>query len=401
MKINIVGGGIGGLIAALCLARGSAGNQTAHEITVFEQGRDDALTGGGAGIQLSPNAMHVMSHLDLSLDELATEPAAGSLRHYRTGELYYRSPMGQAYLSLYGASYLHVHRADLVRFLQNAARSRGVRLCFSSRVTGYEQDAERVRIQLTDDSWHEADLLIGADGLHSVVRAAGQDARFTGQIAWRGLVQASLLADGLLPYEANVWLGPGQHFVAYYVRGGRWVSFVGVQEGWQQIDAQNLPQAAAMADVRAAFAGWHPLVQAILQACTDCQLWSLFDRPPLATWAEGRVVLLGDACHPMLPFMAQGAAMAMEDAYVLAYALQNQPNLPVALATYEEERKARVHRLYVLSRRNARLFHAKTVWARALRSLQFTVARALPELAQRHLGRIYGFNVTKRKHKNE
>lgn len=390
-KIGIAGAGIGGLTAALCLAKTGL-----TDIVIFEQTEGDA--GGGAGIQLSPNAMHVMKSLNLSLEAIATEPEAGSLRHYQTGRLYYRSPMAN-YASLYGAPYLHVYHGDLVGLLRQTAVARGVQVRQGTKVTGYEQDADEVRLQLSDGSLQAADLLVGADGIHSTVRGTGRDAVFTGQFAWRGLVAASRLPPGLVPPEANVWLGPGQHFVAYHVRGGRWINFVAVQEDKHQTDSCQLPQPANMAEVCTAFAGWHEAVQAIIAACESCQLWALFDRKPLANWVDGRVVLLGDACHPMLPFMAQGAAMAMEDAYTLASALQNQRTLAVALACYEQRRQPRVRRLYQLSRQNRHLFHADNVRTRALRGLQFALARALPALPQRQLAMIYGFNVTQQEMK--
>ena len=197
---------------------------------------------------------------------------------------------------------------------------------------------------------------------------------------------------------ANIWLGPGRHFVAYYLRRGQLVNFVAVEERGQWIQ-ESWSQQADIAEVRRAYDGWDPVVGAILDGCRQAFLWGLFDRTPLPRWSKGRAVLLGDACHPMLPFQAQGAAMAIEDGHVLARHCEaardgGLPRLEAALQAYQRQRQPRTTAMQRASRSNAGLFHAATVAARGKRRLMLGIARLFPRAAQARLDAIYGLDVT-------
>lgn len=354
-NIGVVGGGIGGLTAALCLARAG------HNVQVFEQTDESVAT--GAGIQVSPNAARVLHHLGLQ-DALMTKgflPKATQMRSWRSGRVISETTLGDVALKRYGAPYYHIHRADLMDMLVSAVSAEPtIRLNVSSKITNFSQDATGVRL-VAGEHEHQVDLLIGADGIHSSVRAClwgDQQADFTGNVAWRMLVPVNRLPEGLIAPNATVWWGPGKHFVHYLVKGGDYVNCVCVVEKaeWQ---AESWVAAGSMSELQADFAGWHDTIQQLLDQTDDGTLfkWGLFDRAPMQTWGIGRVSLLGDACHPTLPFMAQGAAMAIEDAAVLANCFSNGADVVAALRRYEDLRKARTAGVQRGSRRNATVFH--------------------------------------------
>lgn len=354
-NIGVVGGGIGGLTAALCLARAG------HNVQVFEQTDESVAT--GAGIQVSPNAARVLHHLGLQ-DALMTKgflPKATQMRSWRSGRVISETTLGNVALERYGAPYYHIHRADLMDMLVSAVSAEPtIRLNVSSRITNFSQDATGVRL-VAGEHEHQVDLLIGADGIHSSVRAClwgDQQADFTGNVAWRMLVPVNRLPEGLIAPNATVWWGPGKHFVHYLVKGGDYVNCVCVVEKaeWQ---AESWVAAGSMSELQADFAGWHDTIQQLLDQTDDGTLfkWGLFDRAPMRTWGIDRVSLLGDACHPTLPFMAQGAAMAIEDAAVLANCFSNGADVVAALRRYEDLRKARTAGVQRGSRRNATVFH--------------------------------------------
>ena len=354
-NIGVVGGGIGGLTAALCLARAG------HNVQVFEQTDESVAT--GAGIQVSPNAARVLHHLGLQ-DALMTKgflPKATQMRSWRSGRVISETTLGDVALERYGAPYYHIHRADLMDMLVSAVSAEPtIRLNVSSKITNFSQDATGVRL-VAGEHEHQVDLLIGADGIHSSVRAClwgDQQADFTGNVAWRMLVPVNRLPEGLIAPNATVWWGPGKHFVHYLVKGGDYVNCVCVVEKaeWQ---AESWVAAGSMSELQADFAGWHDTIQQLLDQTDDGTLfkWGLFDRAPMRTWGIDRVSLLGDACHPTLPFMAQGAAMAIEDAAVLANCFSNGADVVAALRRYEDLRQARTAGVQRGSRRNATVFH--------------------------------------------
>jgi salicylate hydroxylase len=360
----VVGGGIGGLCAALALAREGFG------VTVLEQSA--AFGDVGAGIQLSPNATRVLHHLGLEapLRAVAFLPEGTEMRGWRRGHVIATAPLGEAVRSRYGHPYYHVHRADLLGVLAQAAGADpAIRLLTGTRVESVVTDDERARVQAGGQT-HEAELLVGADGIHSRVREqlfGAQAPRFTGNVAWRGLIPADRLPPGLVRPMATAWWGPQRHFVHYYVRRGELVNCVCVveKEGWE---LESWTERGDLAELRRDFAGWHRDVQALIDAMDPqaCFRWALFDRAPMPRWSRGVATLLGDACHPTLPFMAQGAAMAIEDAAVLArFAGQGlaEGALARALLDYETVRRPRVSGIQAGSRRNATVFHLSGIRA--------------------------------------
>jgi len=390
-KIVIAGAGIGGLCTALALAKRN------FEVTVYEQ--SPQLAEVGAGLQLSPNAMHVLKALGVA-DEInarAFAPTSAVMRHYQTGKTYFTVPLGNTAAQKYGADYQHIHRADLHTVLYNACQKMNVSIHLGKGVQSYQQTPQNLSIQLSGLESLEADLLIGADGIKSKVQACmlGETpAEFTGQVAWRGVVNANKLPKGLVKPNANLWVGPGKHFVSYYLRGGELVNFVAVQErgDWQK-ESWNEP--GDINELRDTFAGWHPEVTELLNATEQCFLWALFDRKPLKQWSDQNVTLLGDACHPMLPFLAQGAAMAIEDSYALAHCLADEVDTQTALQTYQNMRLPRTRNIQLNARKNAALYHMST----PIEQAKLVVLAGLSNLglsdavAANKLDFIYAYNI--------
>ena len=362
--VLIAGGGIGGLTAALECAR------QGYAVEVFEQASE--FSDVGAGIQLSPNPNRVLLNLGLgdALEAVAFLPEGTEFRHWRTGKHLAYNPLGTTTLEKFGAPYYHIHRADLTRVLAAAAAAeRNITLHTNARVTGFSQSDTGVNLEL-ESGTHSGSVLIGADGIHSVVRTGlfgAESPTFTGNVAWRGLVPAQQLPAGLVHPVAGVWWGPGKHFVHYYVRGGELVNCVCVVEkdGWE---VESWTERGDQAELRKDFRGWHETIETLIEHMDPnaCFRWALFDRPPMKRWSEGRATLLGDACHPTLPFMAQGAAMAIEDAAILARCLTAEATVQDALLRYESLRKERTAAIQLGSRRNARVFHMRGIraWAR-------------------------------------
>ena len=362
-RIIIAGAGIGGLTAALCMARRD------WSVLVVEQA--EQFTTAGAGIQLSPNCSRVLHYLGLeqALGAHAFLPQGSQFRHWRNGRVITESPLGDAVSERYGAPYYHMHRGDLLSVLLAAAESHPhIELRTQSPVERISADQPKSGVRVEVGGRDEvAACLIGADGIHSRVRQSlwgDQQPTFTGNVAWRMLVPTSKLPEGMVRPMSTVWWGPGKHFVHYYVRGGDWVNCVCVVEktGWQ---VESWTELGELAELQQDFSGWHPHVTELIDQAdaTELYKWALFDRPPMAQWGQGRVTLLGDACHPTLPFMAQGAAMAIEDAAVLAGCIAADNDVVRALQRYENLRRQRTANIQNGSRRNARVFHLSGVAA--------------------------------------
>jgi salicylate hydroxylase len=360
-RVLIAGGGIGGLTCALALARRQM------DVHVFEQAASFGEI--GAGIQLSPNCVRVLHELGLEprLRPIAFLPEGTQMRDWKTGKLISANPLGAAAVATYGFPYYHVHRADLMGALVAHAREQpNLHLHPGARCEGFVQTERDVEIRISrenDQQRYMGALLVGADGIHSVTRSQlfGEQApRFTGNVAWRALVPVERLPEALVNPVATVWMGPGKHFVHYYVRAGALVNCVCVIEkkGWE---VESWTQRGDRSELADDFAGWHDTVRVLIDNMDPdaCYKWALFDRPPMPQWSDGRVTLLGDACHPTLPFMAQGAAMAIEDAAVLAACVGDTNDVAQALRRYESLRRARTSRIQLGSRGNARLFHLR------------------------------------------
>jgi salicylate hydroxylase len=353
ISIGVIGGGIGGLAAALSLFRAGL------DVHVYEQARD--MREIGAGIQVSPNATRILHRLGLA-EKLATtgvRPLTLRQRRWDDGRTLSSAPLGEAVEAACGAPYYQAHRADLLTALLNHFPAE--RLHVGHRLTDLIDHGNRVEAHFENGKSSIVDALVGADGIHSAVRSilfGGESPQFTGCVAYRGLVAAERLAHLKLPVEFQIWMGPGRHFVHYFVRSGRLVNFVALidQDSWTR---ESWTEQADVADVLAAFEGWHPQVRSILGAVDEAFVWGLFEHPPMEHWSAGRVTLLGDACHAMLPFWAQGAAQAIEDGAVLAACLARVGGTDIsqALRLYESLRLPRASRVQAASKENKTRFH--------------------------------------------
>jgi 2-polyprenyl-6-methoxyphenol hydroxylase-like FAD-dependent oxidoreductase len=352
-SIAIIGGGIGGIAAALSLLRAG------FDVQVYEQARSP--TEVGAGIQVSPNATRILERLGLAgeLARIGVLSEAIHQRRWQDGRTLLRSPLGRAVAEHFGAAHYQCHRGDLLFALAGALPPE--RLHLGHRLTGLIDHGDRVEARFENGARVTADMLVGADGIHSAVRGillGPESPRFTNCVAYRGMVPAERLAHLDIENTSTVWMGPGRHFVHYFVSGGRLLNFVALMDhaGWQR---ESWTDRGNLADVKAAYADWHPQIGAILGAADETFIWALFDRAPLPRWSSGRVTLLGDACHPMLPFMAQGAAQAIEDGATLAACLVRFGigDIPATLSRYEALRLPRAARLQAMSAINKQRFH--------------------------------------------
>jgi salicylate hydroxylase len=358
----IAGAGIGGLTAALALAaRG-------WEVTLVE--RRTAFSADGAGIQLSPNASRILIDLGLgpALRRAASEPTRVAIRALASGREIGAVALGAFMRERFGAPYYVIHRAELQTLLLDAVRARStIRLMMGRAVIGGRERPDRTSITVENAAGArdtlEADLAVAADGLWSRLRAAGEDWRapqYRGFAAWRATIPRTDAPAGLAGDETGLWLGRDRHVVHYPIAGGRLLNIVAVErraapvEGW----AEPGDPAELVADFAEAAA---PL-RALLAAAPAWQLWSLFDLPA-AAMRRGRLALVGDAAHPVLPFLAQGGALAIEDAAVLGGALAGAKDVAAALAAYERARLPRARRIQQAARRNGAAYHAGGVKA--------------------------------------
>jgi salicylate hydroxylase len=368
-KIAVIGGGIGGLTAALSL------RQAGFEVDIYEQAHE--LTQIGGGINMGPNAARVLRRLGLGegLDREGVRPLGTHQRRWQDGRTLQKAQLNPQCEALYGAPHITIHRADLLAVI--AAGLPPERIHLGHRLVGFAEEGDAVAAWFANGARISCDVLVGADGIHSSVRAGlfGEEApRFAGCVAYRGLVPADRIADLGLELGSQSWVGPGGHFVHYFVSRGHLLNFV----GWTEHDSWNREDwtdRATIAQALAAFEGWHPQIRRIIAASDTCFIWALFDRDPLPRWSVGRVTLLGDACHPMYPFMGQGAAQAIEDGAALAACLAVAAGDPAAaLRRYERLRLPRVTRLQDLSRANKTRFHLPDGPAQQARDAKWATA---------------------------
>ncbi len=351
LRVAILGGGLAGLAAALFLRRAGL------EVTVYEQ--TPHLREAGAGIVVPPNMVRALAPLGLvrKLEDFAVRlDAAWEFRRWQDGRVLFSQPMGDACVALYGAHCYVAHRADLLTLFQQALPPEVLRL--GRRGVEVTQRADRVELSLVTTSGAvehaEADVLIAADGIHSQVRQTltpQVDTHFSGLCAFRCLVPADSAPPMALRAVQTLWLGPGRHFVHYPISAGRWVNVVAIVPAgdWQ---VESWTAEGRVEDLAEAFDGWDPRLHQLIAAATSTRRWALFDRAPIERWTDRRIALLGDAAHAMLPFFAQGAAQAVEDAAVLGACLHKigSAAVPQALQRYEAIRRPRASQVQLMSR---------------------------------------------------
>lgn len=381
LRALVVGGGIGGLTLAIALARRGA------RVKVLEQA--EAIREVGAGIQVSPNGAVVLR----ALGQEEALVAAGAVRG-RAVQLcdHQGREVTRLDLSALDGAYYQVHRADLIGVLESGARAAGVEIELGAEVADV-RDGPAPVVTLSDGGERRADLVIGADGVHSRLRAVlnGADSPFfTGHVAWRAVIPNDL---GLGPVS-RVHMGPGRHVVSYPLRGESMINLVAVEErrGWV---AESWSQRDEPDNLRAAFAEFGAPVQEMLERVETCHLWGLFRHEVAGTWHGESIVLLGDAVHPTLPFMAQGAVMAIEDAWVLADALARADGLRAGLADYRQRRFARVQRVVNTATDNAWKYHMKFPPLRFVAHNVLRLSgRIRPDMMLRRFDWLYRHDVT-------
>lgn len=347
-SVAIVGAGMGGLTAAITLRR------IGLDVTIYEQAHEFARV--GAGIQLLPNASRALRGIGVEqkLRRIAFEPYSHLNRTWDTGEIKRELPMPE---SLYGTPFLCTHRADLHDALLRELPGGIFRL--SHKLAGIEQSGDGVTLTFGNGATARHDAVIGADGVHSLVREIiiGPDQPIhKGRIAYRAVFESRLLNGGEVAPSRTKWWGPDRHIVIYYTTHDRsqlyFVTSVPEPADW--MTRESWSARGDVNELRAAYEGFHPEVRMVLEACPACHKWAILEREPLPRWSDGCVALLGDACHPMTPYMAQGAATAIEDAVVLARCISaaGGDDFPAAFQRYESVRKPRTSRIQAISSAN-------------------------------------------------
>ena len=358
-RILIIGAGIGGLTAAAVLL------QRGYRVRVFEQA--SALGEIGAGIQISANASRVLHYLGLEgpLADVAVTPVAFHYRLYNNGDVLHEIPLGATHERNYGAKYYHLHRADLHGLL--AARVRELdpdAVVLGAAAESFTETASSVTVDFKDGTRATGDVLIGADGIKSTIRSqivGPSSAEFTGYVSWRAVVPSSRLPADFMPRICTNWVGPNAHVIVYYLRRGELINFVGLVEDdtWRD---ESWTVKSSWDILKADFAPWHSDVQKLIDAMDkdQCYRWAMYNRAPVTGWSTSRATLLGDAAHPTLPFMAQGAAMAIEDGVILARALESTSTIAGGIDLYARSRYARTARVQTGSNELGKLYHLRT-----------------------------------------
>lgn len=357
--VLIAGGGIGGLTAALALLRRGI------DVDVYEQAPE--LKELGAGIQMAANGSRLLQSLGLeeALKPVICEAAGKEVRIWNTGQTWKLFDLGEDSIRRFGAPYWMIHRGQLHTVLIEAVQAiKPDAIHLGARATGFSQDETGVTLHLDGQENATGTVLVGADGVHSVLRdgiVESPDARFTGLMAWRGLAPMSALPEELQRPVGTNWVGPGGHVITYPICGGDYLNFVGLVENreWKH---EGWSDPGTVEEVMEDFSAWHPLVKDVIRNLGTPYRWALVGREPIRHWTEGRTTLLGDACHPTLPFLAQGAIMAIEDGVILARCLEAWPEAPEkALKTYEALRVDRTTAIVKGSNANLDRFHNKAL----------------------------------------
>lgn len=355
VRVLIAGAGIGGLTAALALLK------RGYDVQVCEQAAE--LREVGAGLQLSPNGLRALYQLGLNdaLRAISSEPAGKEIRLWSTGQTWKLFDLGATSVEQYGYPYFTIYRPELHKVLADAVRAtKPDAIMLGAQCIGFEQTDDGVVLKLVDGREFHGDMLIGADGVHSRIRSqlfGADQPKFSGCLAWRGVIPMERLPQHMRRPVGTNWVGPGAHVIHYPLHGGALMNFVGIVErdDWQ---IESWTQKGTHEECHTDFKGWHDDVHELIRNVDVPYKWALMARDPMQQWSCGRVTLLGDACHPTLPFLAQGAVMAVEDGYIVARCIEkHEADLAFALKKYEAARIERTTSIVLRSTENGRRFH--------------------------------------------
>ena len=356
LKVIIAGGGIGGAAAALALLR------KGFDVEVYEQAAE--LGEVGAGVQISPNGSRALDYLGVfkQLEKVSCAPEKKEFRLWNSGDSWPMFDLGKIAIEKYGYPYLTVYRPDLLETLVNAAREiKPDVFHLGQPVVDIQQDAQSATLILQDGSSATGDILIGADGIKSTIRRElwGPDIpKFSGMMAWRAVIPMQNLPSHMQVMVGSTWIGPGQHLVNYPLRDGKLMNMVGTVErpDWK---VESWTVEGTTEECLNDYSGWHEDVQSLIKSAPKLLKWAFGERVPMKKWSKNRISLMGDACHPTLPFLAQGAVMAIEDAVILSRCLeQYHSNLETALLVYEQSRSERTCKTVTEARKNTDRFHS-------------------------------------------
>ncbi|PRZ43032.1 salicylate hydroxylase [Antricoccus suffuscus] len=391
LHVILVGAGIGGLTAALALQH--------HGVRVTVLERTSQLTESGAGIQIAANGVHVMRALGLEGDiaEAGVAPGSYDIRDLRTGRQLWYIPFEDVAAQRYGAPMYNLHRSDLIDLLKRGLRQGSVRT--EAKVVAVGQDESSAWAELATGERITADALIGADGIHSVVRTQlrGDEPRqFSNILMWRGLIPADRVAHLDLPENGNYWFGPGRTLITYWVRPGELYSVL-ASVPVDEVSRESWEDTGDLAGLLDSFKDAEPRARGMLEAIETGFITGMFYRDPIDGWTSGRISLLGDAAHPMVPFLAQGACQSMEDAWALAHCLADpmHDSVPAALQDYEARRRPRTTRVQVGARAMVKLVHESDPERVAVRDGRFQGLMRIDPIAERTWAFVMDYDITK------
>ena len=389
-SVSILGAGISGLTSAIAMARLGA------DVIIFERAKKNLNT--GAGIQISPNGFGVMSALGLK-EALASK---GNVLEYINVQNY-KKPSFSARVDLINVTHgnvhphIAIHRFDLINILMKTAVKLGVKILFNKQATGITNASKSVKIKFSDQTYHECQILVGADGIHSLTRkfiGCDETPKFTGKVAWRALIESKFIPLNDIPSEATIRFGPNRHIVTYPIREGKLINLVAVEkreewtaEGWDLPDNR--------ANLERSFQHWPTDVRKLLSVAENIKLWGLFVHELPNKWHSDMAVLIGDACHPMVPFLGQGANMAIEDAWVLAEELDNSGNILDAFKSFQARRFRRITKVASASSSNGDIYHAVGVRANLINIGMKASYRLKPSFIQSKYDWLYGVDVSR------